>query len=132
SQGTIDYLGFVGDTALDAQFGVSRRFGGLQPGSHVFEIRGAGNGVIYVDRFCLENSASNGHPTEGMGQTSSNSGTLLPGGLLVLPWTLNTNAKAISVAMEATGGLAKIVLINPLGAQIATATANAKGFASIQ
>jgi hypothetical protein len=30
---------------------------------------------VYVDQFCLENSASNGHPSEGMGQTSSNSGS---------------------------------------------------------
>ena len=132
SQGTIDYLGFVGDTALDPQFGVSRRFGGLQPGSHTFEIRSTGNGAVYVDQFCLESSASNGHPAEGPGQTSSNSGSLLPGGQLVLPVTANSNVKAISVAMEATGGLAKIVLVNPLGAQIASATTNAKGLASLK
>jgi hypothetical protein len=132
SQGTIDYLGFVGDTATDAQFGPSRRFSGLQPGPHVFEIRPAGNGAVYVDTICLENSTSNGQSTEGPSQTmTTSSNSLLPGLELVLPVTLTTKAKAISILMEATGGSAKIVLVNPLGAQISSATTNAKGLAAI-
>ncbi len=132
SQGTIDYLGTVGDTANNPVFGSSRRFGGLQPGVHSFEIRPTGNGGVYVDKICLESSSSNGAPSEGMGGTTIGSGTLLPGSELVTAVTLNPNAKAISVVMEATGGAAKIVLLNPLGAQIATATTNSKGLASLQ
>src|SRR5436190_1090071 len=132
SQGTIDYLGFVGDTAADAQFGPSKRFAGLQPGDHVFEIRPAGNGAVYVDRLCLESSTSNGgQQSEFQTSTSTRSNALLPGVELVLPVTLNTKAKALSVILEATGGTGKIILVNPLGTQIATATTNAKGFASI-
>jgi hypothetical protein len=132
SQGTIDYLGFTGDTASNPVFGASRRFGGLQPGTHTFEIRPTGNGAVYLDRICLESSSSNGSPAEGMGSTTTGSGTLLPGGELVTAVTLNSNAKAVSVVMEATGGAGKIVLLNPLGAQIATATTNSKGLASIR
>jgi hypothetical protein len=132
SQGMIDYLGFVGDTAMDAQFGPSKRFAGLQPGDHVFDVLTTGNGVVYIDRICLESSTSNGHPMEGPSQsTSTSSNSLLPGVELTLPVTLNTKAKALSLAMEATGGTGKIVLVNPLGAQIATATTNAKGLAAI-
>jgi hypothetical protein len=132
SQGTIDYLGFTGDTATDAQFGPSKRFGGLQPGNHLFEIRPTGNGAVYVDRICLESSTSNGsQQAEYQTSTSTRSNSLLPGVELVLPVTLNTKAKALSVVLEATGGTGKIVLVNPLGVQVATATTNAKGFASI-
>lgn len=126
---TIDYLGFVGDSVVDAQFGVSRRFGGLQPGLHEFAIHPHGNGAVYIDRFCLESSSSNGQPTEGPGETTTGGGTLLLGGQLLAPLTLNTNAKSVSVVLEATGGPAKIVLVNPLGVQLSTATTNAKGLA---
>ncbi|HJQ38198.1 MAG TPA: hypothetical protein VKB93_13765 [Thermoanaerobaculia bacterium] len=132
SQGTIDYLGFAGDTAANPVFGASKRYAGLQPGQHVFSIRGNGNGAIYIDKVCLESSSSNGHPTEGPGAATTGSGTLLPGGELVTAVTLNSNAKALSVVMEATGGNGKIVVLNPLGAQIATATTNSKGLASIR
>jgi hypothetical protein len=131
SQGMIDYLGFTG-TANNPVFGSSKRFGGLQPGQHTIEIYATGDGAVYLDKFCLESSSSNGTPAEGMGATSTNSGTLLPGGELVTAVTLNSNAKALSVVMAATGGAGKIVVLNPLGAQIATATTNAKGLASLE
>ena len=128
---SIDYLGFAGENANDPLFGSSRRFAGLQPGMHEFAIHPNGNGAVYIDKFCLENSTSNGHPADGPGQTTTNSGTLLPGAELSMPITLGTNAKAISVVTEATGGSSKIVLLNPLGTQIASATTNAKGLAVI-
>ncbi len=131
SQGMVDYLGFTG-TANNPIFGASRRFGGLQPGNHVIEIYATGDGAVYLDRFCFESSSSNGTPAEGMGSTTTGSGTLLPGGELVTAVTLNSNARALSVVMAATGGNGKIVILNPLGAQIAAATTNSKGLASIE
>jgi len=131
-QATIDYLGFTGDQASNPVFGSSRRFGGLQPGEHVFEVRPHQNGAVYIDRLCLESSSSNGHPTEGPGAATTGGGSLLAGGQLLSAVTLNSNVKALSVVTEATGGLAKIVVLNPLGAQIATATTNAKGLAAVR
>lgn len=132
SQGTIDYLGFVGDTAADAQFGLSRRFSGFHPGTHTIEIRANDNGTIYIDQFCLESSRSNAQPDSGPGETMSSSGTVGLGGNLLTQLTLPANATSISVVTEATGGLARVLLIGPGGATLATAETNAKGLATIQ
>jgi len=129
SYGIIDYLGFVGDTATDAQFGVNRRFAGLQPGPHTFEIRPTGNGVVYLDQICLESSTSNAQPETELGPTSSGSGSLGIAGELLTAVNVPTNAKAISVITEATGGLAKIVLVDPNGLSLKVAQTNAKGIA---
>jgi hypothetical protein len=132
SQGIIDYLGFVGDTAADAQFGSSRRFGGLQPGRHTIEVRGNGNGAIYVDQFCLESSRSNGAPSSGPGATSTGSGTLGLGDELLTQVTVPANATSISVLTEAIGGRARVVVVDPNGLSLQIAETNDKGLAVIE
>lgn len=132
SQGVIDYLGFVGDRASDAQFGTSKRFAGLQPGPHTFELRGTGNGTIYVDQICLESSSSNAQPESGPGATSTSSGSLAIGRDLVTQLTVPDNATAISVITEATGGLARVVVLDPSGLALRSADTDATGLAVLE
>lgn len=118
SQATMSFYGTTG-TMRAPQFGFSQRFGGLQPGTHTFEIRSVN--VAYVDGFCLESSSSNAQPASGPGTTSSSTSTLAVAQELISQIALPANAQAISVAAEAANNaLVKIVLVDPTGLAVAT------------
>jgi hypothetical protein len=118
SQGMISFAGSNGKTKAP-EFGFHQRFGGLQPGSHTFTVRGQ-SGAIYLDQLCLESSSSNAQPTSGPGTTSSSGSTLLPGVESVTQLTVPANALAISVVVDANQ-LVNVVLVDPTGLSVATA-----------
>jgi hypothetical protein len=128
SEGVISFSGATG-TTKNPQFGASRRFGGLQPGTHTFEIRG--NGKSYLDKLCLESSSSNASPTSGPGTTSTKTSPLTVGAQTISELTLPANATAVSVIAEEKGDLpVQLVLIDPLGVTLGTAD-NSNGLAVI-
>lgn len=118
SQGTISFAGSTGGMK-DPQFGFNIRYGGLAAGSHTLEIRG--NGVTYIDGFCLESSASSGSPSSGPGATQSSSTTLAGGATSLLNIIVPANAQGISIVAESSSGLVKIVLVDATGLSLATA-----------
>lgn len=113
SQGTISYLGTLG-TLQAPQFGFSQTYGPLQGGAHRIEIRSSG-GAAYLDKFCLENSSSNATPASGPGATTTNNNSILAGREVAIPINVPANATSLSMAAVATGGLVKIVLVDPKG-----------------
>ena len=111
---TISYKGSSG-SLKDPIFGSKVEFANLAPGQHKLEIKNMSD-AVYIDRFCLESSNSNGQPATGPGQTSSNSSNLNAGqdSSTLLP--IGAGATAISVVAEASGNLPiKLVLIDPSG-----------------
>jgi hypothetical protein len=129
SQGTISFNGTAGTTKAPA-FGASKRFAGLQPGSHTFEIRG--DGLVYLDKICLESSSSNAQPDSGPGTTSSSTASAIPGVDLVSQLTVPANALSVAAMAEAPSGVPiKIVLVDPTGLAVATATSGTNGIASL-
>jgi hypothetical protein len=120
SKGTVSYLGTQGSTRAPL-FGASVAFGNLAAGNHTFEIRNT-SGAVYVDRFCLEDSTSTGHPASGPGQTTQNSSSLAAAQESISQVSVPSSAQSISVVAEATPDVpVKMVLVDPSGLALATA-----------
>lgn len=121
SRGVVGYQGAAGSTKRP-QFGSSARFDGLAPGSHTFELRNL-QGAVYVDGFCFESAFGTGAASSGPGATTSTSQVLSAAQTALQSVSAATGATAISVAAVADGGGSfRIVLVDPLGAALATAT----------
>lgn len=125
--GTVDFSG-SGGTIKSPVFGASKRWGGLQAGQHTWELRGT-SGTIYLDGLCLESSSSSASPAAGPGTTSSQTMTLAGLQDVVTQLVVPANADAISVVADASLPV-RIVLVDPLGASLATAD-NSSGVAVI-
>jgi len=116
----ISYKGSSG-SRKDPVFGSKVEFANLSPGQHKLEIKNMSDGV-YIDRFCLESSSSNGQPATEPGQTSSNSSNLNAGQDASSLLPIGAGATAISVVAEASDDLPiKLVLIDPSGSILQTA-----------
>lgn len=121
---TINYLGSTG-TNKDPEFGFSARYDQLAPGPHVFELRNV-HGPAFVDRFCLENSFPTGTAAQGPGSTAASLDVASPLAELLQAVQIPAGAAAISVAAESADGTPiQVLLVDPLGAIVATAEAAA-------
>lgn len=129
SRGVISYGGTDGSTR-DPKFGARVSYDGLVAGSHTFELRNM-SGAVYVDRFCLESSASTGNPSSGPGATSASSTSIAAAQESLTQLTVPSNAQEISIAAEASPNVPiRIALVSPAGLTLATAD-NSSGFATL-
>lgn len=128
-RGTISFAGSGGSTFAPV-FGATTVYANLPAGTHTFELRNM-SGVVYVDRFCLENATAGAAAATALGPTSSSSGTQGPAQESVSPLDVPANAQAISIVAESTPSLPlKIVLIDPTGIALAVSD-DASGMAVI-
>jgi len=129
SKGTINYFSALGSTKAPV-YGASVSYGNLAAGNHTLELRNL-SGVVYVDRFCVENGSSTGAPTSGPGNTQHGNGNHGGGQQSTTSLAIPANATAISIVAESTPQLpVQLVLIDPAGLTLATST-NASGLAVI-
>jgi hypothetical protein len=99
------------------------QFSGLAAGTHKLEIRNL-TGVVYVDGFCLQNSAISSQPTTGPGATSSQSNSVSAGQTATGGLAVPAGAQEISVVTESTVNVPyKVVLLNPSGVTLQTVDA---------
>ncbi len=117
---TISYSGSTGGIK-DPAFGVSTQFTNLTPGSHTLLIKNM-TGTVYIDGFVLESGSSTSQPAAGPGATATTSSTLGAGQISTSSLPVASNAKAISVVAEASGGLpVKLLLVSPSGSVLQSA-----------
>lgn len=120
SRGTVNYSGTQGST-FAPQYGSSVSFGGLAAGTHSFELRNM-SGVVYVDRFCGEDTTLSGQAATALAPTSD--GTQAPPGGTAAASSISVpaNASAVSIVAESSAGLpVNVVLVDPAGNVLATA-----------
>ena len=118
-QGTINFNGALGTTKAP-QFGFNQRYWPIGGGNHTLLIK-ATKGVIYLDKFCLESSASNTLSTTGPGTTNNANLTMTPGQQQTSQLLMPPNAQAVSIMAESNlSAPIRILLIDPLGATVAT------------
>ena len=121
---TVSYAGSNGATQtpeFKPEYNV--QFSGLAAGTHKLEIRNL-TGVVYVDGFCLQNSAISSQPTTGPGATSTQSGSAAAGQTATGGLTVPVGAQEISVVTESTVNVPyKLVLVNPSGLTLQTVDA---------
>jgi len=121
---TINYVGSNGSTqAPEFKPEYSVQFSGLAAGAHKLEIKNM-TGVVYVDGFCLQNSASSSQPATGPGATSNQSSAISAGQTSSSGVTVPSSATEISVVAESTLTIPyKLVLVNPSGVTLQTVDA---------
>jgi hypothetical protein len=121
---TISYAGSVGSTQapeFKAEYMV--QYTGLSAGAHKLEIKNM-SGVVYVDRFCLENSSSNAQPATGPGNTSNQSGSASAGQTASSNYQLQSGSQELSVVVESSLNVPfKLALVNPSGLTLQTVDA---------
>jgi len=99
------------------------QFGALSAGAHKLEIRNL-SGVVYVDAFCLQNSAAGAQPTSGPGTTTNQSGTASAGQTSTSGFSMPAGAQEISVVAASSLNVPyKLVLVNPSGVALQTVDA---------
>jgi PKD repeat protein len=119
----INYLGTGGTQTPDIKSEYSVAYGGLTAGAHTLEIKNM-SGVVYVDRFALENSSSNAQPTSGPGATSGQSGSATAGQTASNNYQPQSGSKEFTVIAETSLNVPfKLVVVNPSGLTIGTADA---------
>jgi PKD repeat protein len=128
---TVNYAGSIGSTqAPEFKPEYNVQYGSLSAGAHKLEIKNM-NGVVYLDRLCLESSSSNAQPLSGPGNTSNQSGSASAGQTSSSNYQLPAGAQEISVSAEASLNVPfKVVLVDPSGLTLQTADAVA-GIATI-
>jgi len=121
---TVSYAGSTGSTqAPEFKPDYNVQFSGLAPGAHRLEIKNL-SGVVYVDGFCMQNSASSSQPTTGPGNTTTQSNSVSAGQTSATGFTVPAGAQEISVVAESTVNVPyKLVLVNPSGVAIQTVDA---------
>jgi len=96
-------------------FGAKVEYGNLAPGQHTIQFKNMSDGV-YIDRFCLEASASTGESTSGPGGTTTSTSTISAGQQLLNSLPVASGATAISVVAASSNNLPiKVALISPTG-----------------
>jgi PKD repeat protein len=120
----INYAGTGGTQTPDVKPEYRVVYAGLAAGDHVLEIKNM-SGVVYIDRFALENSSSNAQPTSGPGATSSQSGNATPGQTVSNSYQPPSGSQEFAVLVDSSLNVPfKLVVLNPSGLSIATADAN--------
>ncbi len=121
---TVTYAGSVGTTkAPEFKPEYKVEFGGLASGSHKLEIKNM-SGVVYLDRLCLESSASSAQPESGPGNTTTQSGSAGAGQTASSNYQPQTGSQEITVTAESSLNVPfKLVLVDPSGLTVQTADA---------
>lgn len=130
-KGTVNYAGSTGSTqAPEFRPEYNVRYTGLAAGTHRLEIRNM-TGVVYVDRFCLENSTSSAQPASGPGNTTNGSGSVAAGQTSSSNYEMPPGSNEVSVTAESSLNVPfKLVLVSPSGLTLQTADA-VNGIASL-
>jgi PKD repeat protein len=128
---SVNYAGSAGTTqAPEFKPEYKVILGNLPAGAHRLEIKNM-SGVVYVDRFCLENSSSNAQPATGPGNTTNQSGSASAGQTSNTNYQMPSGSQEISVAAESTLAVPfKLVLVDPSGLSLQTAD-SVSGIATI-
>jgi hypothetical protein len=127
----VNYAGSAGSTqAPEFKPEYKVQIGNLSPGAHKLEIKNM-NGVVYLDRICLESSSSNAQPATGPGNTSNQSGSASAGQTSSSNYQMPSGSQEISVAAESSLAVPfKVVLVDPSGLTLQTAD-SVSGIATI-
>jgi len=122
---TVNYAGSVGSTqAPEFKPEYQVQFGNLSAGAHKLEIKNL-TGVVYVDRFCLQNSVSNAQPAAGPGNTSNQSSNVSAGQTSSSNYQMQSGSQEISVVAESSLNVPfKLALVNPSGLALQTVDAS--------
>ena len=89
------------------------------------------SGVVYVDRFCLENSSSSAQPAAGPGNTSNTPGSASAGQTANSNYQPQSGSQEMTVTVESTLNVPfKIAVVNPSGLTLQTVDA-VNGIAAI-
>jgi PKD repeat protein len=128
---TINYAGTSGSTqAPEFKPEYKVQFGSLAAGAHKLELKNL-NGVVYLDRICLESSSSNSQPSTGPGSTSNQTGSAAAGQTSSSNYQPQSGSKEISVSAESSLNVPfKVVLVDPSGLTLQTANSVA-GIATV-
>lgn len=118
---TVSYAGSVGSTqSPEFKPAYNIQFDNLSAGAHKLELKNL-NGVVYVDRFCLQNSVSSAQPTSGPGITTNESSAVSAGQTSTSGFTMPAGTQEISVVAESGLNVPyKLVLVNPSGVALQT------------
>jgi PKD repeat protein len=118
---TISYAGSVGSTQQpEFRTDYKVQFTGLAAGSHRLEIKNM-SGVVYLDRFSLENSISNAQPASGPGNTSNQSNSVSAGQSASKQYQLQSGSEQISIVAESNLNVPfKLLLVDPSGLTLQT------------
>jgi len=122
---TVNFAGSAGTTqAPEFKPEYNVQFGGLSAGAHKLEIKNL-TGVVYVDRFCLQNSVTTTQPTTGPGSTTTQSSSVSASQTSNSGFPVPAGAQEISVVAESSLDVPyKLVLINPSGVALQTVDAS--------
>ena len=122
---TINYAGSVGSTqAPEFKPEYNVQFSGLSAGAHKLEIKNL-SGVVYVDSFCLQNSASTSQPITGPGVTSNQASSVSAGQTATSGIAAPAGTQEIAVVVESSLNVPyKLVLVNPSGVTLQTVDAS--------
>ncbi|HLF56981.1 MAG TPA: hypothetical protein VI942_09075 [Thermoanaerobaculia bacterium] len=116
----IAYAGAIGSNR-SPEFGVGFRIADLAPGTHTLELRNATGGV-FVDRFCLESTASTSQPAAAPGPTASDDRSLGAGAKALVPLALPPGTTALSIVAQSTPALPiQLALVDLTGRALASA-----------
>ncbi len=122
---TINFAGPAGSTqAPDFKPEYQVQFGNLAAGAHKLEIKNL-TGVVYVDRFCLQNSNSTAQPVAGPGNTTNQSSTVSAGKTSSSNYQMQSGSQEVSVVAESSLNVPfKLALVNPSGLTLQTVDAS--------
>ena len=122
---TVNYVGSVGSTQqpeFKPEYKV--QLASLAAGAHTLEVKNM-SGVVYVDRFCLENSYSNAQPTSGPGGTTNQSGNVAAGQSSSSNYQMQPGSQEVSVVAESSLNVPfRLLLVNPSGLTLQTVDAS--------
>lgn len=132
---TVSYKGGTAqNTARSPAFGFSKHLIGIAPGTHTLRVVPRGDGVSYVDGFCLRNVSTGGQPAPaGPGQTSLGTLSLSPGQASGTFMTAPAGAESLSVLSESSVALPyRLVLVDASGTVLKMADASQGGLAAVE
>jgi hypothetical protein len=120
---TIDYNGKVGSTQAPEFNDYKLQIQTIPAGDHTLAIKNL-SGVVYVDRFCLENSSSNAQTATGPGDTTNQSSTASVGQTSSSNYQMQSGSQEVSVVAESSVNVPfKLALVNPTGLTLQTVDA---------
>jgi hypothetical protein len=116
--GTVSYKGGSSqNTTRNTAFGFNSEFGNLPAGSHTLKIVPNGDGVSFVDGFCMKNASPGTQDSAtAPGGTMNNTSSIAVGQGVSKLLPLSTGTKALAIMAEsANGAPVRITLIDPTG-----------------
>jgi hypothetical protein len=128
--GTVNYQGTSG-SMHSPTFGISSTYAVLNQGTHTFELRDL-NGVAYVDKICVTNSAAGAQATSGPGTTTAAVNLLAVGQPLVQTIAVPSNALGFSALAEGDSNTPyTLVVVDPMGSVVGTVNSSS-GIAEVE